>query len=169
MAIDLGTDCDFELSENARLLATLNLAIADAAISCWDAKYFYEFWRPVTAIRLDDADGDGNPDDPNWTPLVVTPAFPEYTSGHSSVAGAAATVLVDYFGEDTPFVLESQNETLGVRYYPNFSSALDEVADARVFAGIHFRTACEVGSLTGSDVAGYILDNLMGRLHGNDE
>ena len=162
-------DSGFELSENARLLATLNLAIADAAISCWDAKYFYEFWRPVTAIRLDDADGDGNPDDPNWTPLVVTPAFPEYTSGHSSVAGAAATVLVDYFGEDTPFVLESQNETLGVRYYPNFTSALDEVADARVFAGIHFRTACEVGSLTGSDVAGYILDNLMGRLHGDGE
>ena len=169
VAIDLGTDSGFELSENARLLATLNLAIADAAISCWDAKYFYEFWRPVTAIRLDDADGDGNPDDPNWTPLVVTPAFPEYTSGHSSVAGAAATVLVDYFGEDTPFLLESQNETLGVRYYPNFSAALDEVADARVFAGIHFRTACEVGSLTGSDVAGYILDHLMLRLNGNDE
>ena len=118
-------DSGFELSENARLLATLNLAIADAAISCWDAKYFYEFWRPVTAIRLDDADGDGNPDDPNWTPLVVTPAFPEYTSGHSSVAGAAATVLVDYFGEDTPFVLESQEEPNRVRYYPNFTSALD--------------------------------------------
>jgi hypothetical protein len=168
VAIDLGTDEGFELSENARLLATLNLAIADALISCWDAKYHFEFWRPITAIRLDDAARGENLANP-WTPLVTTPAFPEYTSGHSSLAGAAVTVLADYFGENTAFVLESQAVPGLFRYYPNFSAAIDEVADARVFAGIHFRAACDVGSITGSEVAGYILDNLMGRLHGEGE
>ena len=158
------------MSENARLLATLNLAIADAVISCWDAKYNYEFWRPVTAIGL--ADTDGNPEtiqDTTWTPLVTTPAFPEYTSGHSSIAGAAATVLADYFGEETPFMLESPALEGWVRFYPNFSTALDEVADARVFAGIHFRAACVVGTTTGSDVAAFVLENSMGRIHGEGE
>lgn len=163
-AIDLGAANGFELSENARMLAMLNLSIADAVIACWDAKYFFEFWRPVTAIRLDEIDGD-----PNWTPLVVTPAFPEYTSGHSSVAGAAATVLADYFGENTPFILESQADPNWIRSYPNFSAALIEITNARVFGGIHFRTACEDGETTGSDVAAHLLDNRMQRLHGKGE
>jgi hypothetical protein len=169
LAIDLGTAGGLTLSENAQLLARLNLAIADALIACWDAKYTFEFWRPVTAIRLLDADGDGNLDDPNWTPLVVTPAHPEYTSGHSSITGAAATVLADYFGDDTPFFLESQADPNWVRLYPSFTAAIDEVADARVFAGIHFRTACDDGVDTSSEVAAYVLDNLMGRLHGEGE
>ena len=169
-AIDLGEDRDFGLSENARLLATLNLAIADAVISCWDAKYHYQFWRPVTAIRL--ADTDGNPEtiqDPVWTPLVTTPAFPEYTSGHSSIAGAAATVLADSFGEDTSFMLESPAAAGWVRFYPNFSTAVDEVADARVFAGIHFRAACAMGTIAGSDVAAFFLETSMRRIHGDGE
>jgi hypothetical protein len=169
VAIDLGAAQGLNLSENARLFARLNLAIADALISCWDAKYTFEFWRPVTAIRLLDADGDGNLDDPDWTPLVVTPAFPEYTSGHSSIAGAAATVLADYFGEGTPFMLESQPDPDWVRFYPSFTAALDEVADARVFAGIHFRAACDDGVDASSEVAAYIMENLMRRLHGEGE
>lgn len=167
VAIDLSADRGFELSENARMLATLNLAIADALISCWDAKYYYEFWRPVTAIRLADGDADGNPDDPNWTPLIVTPPFPEYTSGHSSLAGAAATVLVAYFGDETPFAVASPGGE--IRYYPGFSTAVEEVADARVFAGIHFRAACDVGAAAGGEVATFILENRMGRLHGKGE
>jgi hypothetical protein len=166
VAIDLAANDGFELSDNARLLATLNLAMADSVIACWDAKYFFEFWRPVTAIRLEDADGDGNPDDPDWTPLVVTPAHPEYTSGHSSNYGAAATVLAAYFGEDTPFILESQADPTWVRFYPNFAAAIDEVADARVFAGIHFRTACDDAVATSSEIAIYIMENSMGRIHG---
>jgi len=169
LAIDLAADHGFELSDNARLLATLNLAMADAVIACWDVKYFFEFWRPVTAIRLEDADGDGNPDDPEWTPLVVTPAHPEYSSGHSSNYGAAATVLADYFGEDTPFVLESQADPTWVRFYPNFSAAIDEVAVARVYAGIHFRTACDDAVATSSEIAVFIMENLMGRIHGDGE
>jgi hypothetical protein len=149
------------------MLATLNLAIADALISCWDAKYFYEFWRPVTAIRLEDADADGNPDEPNWTPLIVTPPFPEYTSGHSSLAGAATTVLVAYFGDETPFAVKSPGGE--IRYYLSFTMAVDEVADARIFAGIHFRAACEVGASAGGEVAVHILENLMGRIHGEGE
>ena len=143
VAIDLAADDGYDLSENAQLLATLNLAMADSVIACWDAKYFYELWRPVTAIRLEDADGDGNPDDPGWTPLIATPPHPEYTSGHSSNYGAAATVLAAYFGEDTPFILQSQADPTRVRFYPNFPAAIDEVAKARVYAGIHFRTACD--------------------------
>jgi hypothetical protein len=168
-ALDLLANVDTELSENARLLATLNLAIADAIIACWNAKYTFEFWRPVTAIRLADDDGDGNPDDPLWTPLMATPAHPEYTSGHSSASSAAATVLADYFGDDTRFMLQSPAAPGWVRFYPSFSAAMDEVADARVFAGFHFRTACEDGRTVGSKVASYILDNLMGRIHGKGE
>jgi hypothetical protein len=161
-ALDLAAGDDAELSANARLMATLNLAIADALIACWDAKYTYEFWRPVTAIRLAETDGD-----PDWTPLLATPAHPEYTSGHSSLSGAAATVLSAYFGDDTPFFLET---TAGsVRFYPNFSTAIEEVADARVFAGIHFRAACVEGAAAGSDVADYILENLMWRIHGRGD
>ena len=152
---------DTELSENAHLLATLNLAIADAVIACWNAKYTYAFWRPVTAIRL--------ADDPGWTPLLATPAHPEYVSGHSSVSSAAATVLADYFGDDTPFVLQSPSTPSWVRFYPSFSAAIAELADARVFAGIHFRTACRDGGILGSHVADFILENRMRRIHGEGE
>jgi hypothetical protein len=160
-AIDVGAAQGTDLSENAHLLATMNLAIADALIACWDAKYEFEFWRPVTAIQL--------ADEPLWTPLIATPAHPEYTSGHSSASSAAATVLAAYFGDDTPFMLQSPAAPGWVRFYPSFSSAVDEVADARVFAGIHFRAACEDGAILGSDVAAYILENSMGRIRGEGE
>jgi hypothetical protein len=160
-ALDLLADMDTDLSDNARFLATLNLAIADAVIACWNAKYHFSFWRPVTAIRLTD--------DPEWTPLLTTPSHPEYVSGHSTVSTAAATVLAAYFGDDTPFSLPSPAAANWVRSYSSFSAALDELADARVFAGIHFRTACEDGRILGSDVADYILENLMKRNHGDGE
>src|SRR5262245_47581310 len=169
-ALRLSADRGLELSDNARLLATLNLAVADAVIACWDAKYHFEFWRPVTAIPL--ADDDGNPgtiSDPGWTPLLPTPAHPEYPSGHSSTSGAAATVLADYFGEDTPFLLDSPAAPGWMRFYPSFSAAMDELADARVNAGFHFRTACKDGRILGGAVAEYILENRMLRIHGEGE
>jgi hypothetical protein len=101
--------------------------------------------------------------------LVVTPAHPEYLSGHSSNYGAAATVLSAYFGDDMPIVLESQADPTWVRFYPNFSAAIDEVALARVYAGIHFRTACEDAVSTSSGIATYIMENLMWRIHGEGE
>jgi len=89
------------LEDSARLFALLNIALADAAISCWDAKYEYNLWRPVTAIRQ--ADTDNNPNttaDPQWLPLVTTPPFPEYMSGHSTFSGAADAVMSSVFGSD---------------------------------------------------------------------
>jgi hypothetical protein len=167
IAVTLNTQRHATLSENARLLALVNIAMADAAIACWEAKYHYVFWRPVTAIPL--ADTDGNPDttaDPSWAPLLTTPAFPEYPSGHSTVSGAAATVLASYFGNGTSFSTDSDVMLGVVRSFSSFSAALKEVQDARVFAGIHYRTACVDGQATGTAVANYILANLLQPVHG---
>lgn len=147
---------------DARLLALLNLAIADAAIGCWDAKYTYVFWRPVTAIPL--AGDDNNPAtiaDPAWMPLFATPAHPEYPSGHSCVSGAAAAVLAKYFGERTRFSVESDALLGVVRQFDSFSAALEEVQNARIFAGIHFRSATNDGQNLGTSVAKYVLRNSM--------
>jgi membrane-associated phospholipid phosphatase len=153
---------------NARLLAVLNISIADAVIACWDAKYHYVAWRPVTAIPLGDT--DGNPDtlaDPTWIPLLITPAHPEYPSGHSTTSAAAATVLAHYFGEHTSFTVDS-DVMLGVtRTFTSFSAAQDEIANARIFGGIHFRSACRDGRATGTKVAHYIIENAVLRVHGH--
>jgi hypothetical protein len=112
---------------------------------------------------------DGNTDtdtDPNWLPLLVTPNHPEYPSGHSTVSGAAAFVLVDAFGDATSFTLDS-DVMLGVtRSFPSFTAALEEVKEARIFAGIHFRSACNDGEATGIQVADYILQNALQRISG---
>ena len=170
VALDLIADTDNALSDNAHLLARMNLAVADAIISCWEAKYFFSFWRPITAIRVASTDGNADTtEDATWTPLLVTPPFPEHTSGHSSASAAATAVLADRFGDDTSFTVKSHTDLGWTRSFSSFSSAIDEVADARVFAGIHFRTACVVGAAAGGDVAAYILENLMGRKHGDGE
>ena len=148
--------------ENARLLALLNLAMADAAIGCWEAKYTYVFWRPVTAIPL--ADTDGNPAttaDPTWMPLFATPAHPEYPSDHSCVSGAAGVVLAEYFGERTRFRVESDVMPGVVRSFVSFSTALEEVQNARIFASIHFRSATRDDQTLGTSVAEFVLDNAL--------
>lgn len=154
------------LLRNARFLALLNMGMADAAIGCWEAKYTYSFWRPVAAIR--EADTDGNPltvPDASWTPLLVTPAHPDYPSGHSCVSGAAGAILADRFGDRTRFSMDT-DLMLGVdREYRSFSSALEEVKNARIFAGIHFRTACDDGQALGRAVAQYVLENALQRDH----
>jgi PAP2 superfamily len=154
------------LLENARLLALLDLAMADAAIACWEAKYHYVFWRPVTAIPL--ADTDGNPatiSDPSWMPLFATPAFPEYPSGHSTVSGAAAVVLASFFGEKGHFTVDNDLLIGVTRSFRSFSEALDEVKNARVFAGIHFRSACDDGQATGIQVANWVLEHALLPVH----
>ena len=139
---------------NARLFALLNLAIADAAIGCWDAKYTYVFWRPITAIPEAAADGNAaTTADPTWAPLFATPAHPEYPSGHSCVSGAAGVVLADAFGDHTRFTVESDALPGITRSFRSFSSALEEVANARIFAGIHFRSATDDGQVLGESVA----------------
>lgn len=148
------------LLENARLLAALDVAMADAAIGCWDAKFFYHFWRPITAIR-----NDGNSADLTWSPMFATPGHPDYPSGHSCISGAAVVILANEFGDKTRFNLTS-DLMLGVtRSFSSFSSALEEIKNARVFAGIHFRTATEDGSTLGADVAHYLLEHKFQRVH----
>jgi hypothetical protein len=168
IAVTLGAEHNLTLSENSRLLALVNISMADAAIACWDAKYTYVFWRPVTAIPL--AATDGNPqtiDDSAWLPLLITPAFPEYPSGHSTVSGAAAEVLAGYFGEDSSFSVGSDVMIGVVRSFDSFSAATDEIKNARIYAGIHYRTACDDGQTTGVAVADYVIANALLPLHGN--
>jgi hypothetical protein len=155
-AVALSRRRHLRLSENARLLALLNVAMADAAIGCWDAKYRYTFWRPITAIPL--AATDGNPAtaaDAAWTPLFATPNHPEYPSGHSCLSGAAGRILSNYFGEGSAFSVTSDSPAMAgvVRSFTSFTSSTDEVKNARVFAGIHFRSACDDGQTLGALVA----------------
>jgi len=172
IALSLAEERQLTLSEKARLLALLNISLADAIIGCWEAKYApnYRFWRPVTAIPL--ADPDGNPDtiaDPSWTPLFATPNHPEYPSGHSCASGAAGRVLQNYFGDNTPFSIESDVMVGVVRSFPNFSAALEEIKNARVFAGIHFRTACNDGQSLGVAVSDFVADHSLLPVHGQRE
>jgi hypothetical protein len=131
------------LEENARLFALLNITMADAAICAWDAKYAFDFWRPVTAINFAEPQL-------NWTSFIVTPPFPDYVSGHSTFSGAAATVLELFYGtEDLPFTTGSD---FLPGMYRSFSTCLDgaeEAAVSRIYAGIHFRSASEDGLQAG--------------------
>jgi hypothetical protein len=166
IASQIATARSLSLTENAHLFAQLNLAMADAAIACWDAKYRFVFWRPITAIQGGDTDGNAATDvDLTWTPWLNTyatgtPAHPEYPSGHSTVSGAAAFILENAFGDNTPFTVTSDVQP-GERSFASFSSAVAEIADARVFGGIHFRTSCIRGNAIGQAVAGYVLSHSM--------
>jgi len=155
------------LSQNARLLALLNVAMADAGISCWEGKYFFEFWRPITAIRL--ASTDSNPDtveQADWIPRIITPPFPEYASGHSTVSGAAQAVLTAYFGNSIPVEGTSEGLPGVVRHWPNFSAAADEANLARIYGGIHFRAAVRDGRAAGDAIGAFVMENAAQPLHG---
>lgn len=147
------------LEDNARLFALLNIALADAAICAWDAKYTYHSWRPITAIR--NADTDGNPatvPDSTWNSFIGTPGFPEYVSGHSTFSGAAATVLAAFFGTDRMrFVARSDTEPGEVRHFTSFSAAAREAAMSRLYGGIHFRSANEDGLRAGIEIGAWVV------------
>jgi hypothetical protein len=150
------------LSQNARLFAQLNAAIADALIVCWDSKYSYSFWRPITAIAY--ADQDGNPDtvaDPLWQPLLTTPNYPEYYSGHQSISRTAAAIMAAHFGDSTPVEGYSEGYLNGTvsRSFPSFAAAADEALEARIFGGIHFRTAMRDARAVAERIAAYALAN----------
>ena len=162
VAASLAAERKLTLSQNARLFALVNLAVADAAIACWEAKYHYVFWRPITAIPLAETDGNAaTMPDACWAPLFATPNHPEYPSGHSSFSSAAAAVLADHFGEETAFSVKSDVMLGVVRSFPSFSKALEEIKEARIFAGIHFRAACDDGHATGRAVANYVIGNVL--------
>jgi len=152
IAQDVVVQQGLSLAESARAFALLNLGLADAAIVCWDNKYEYDFWRPITAIREDAV----NPD-PAWTPLIATPPFPAYTSGHSTFSGAASAILASLFGDNFSFSSAQDDNPLVVRQFASFSQAADEAADSRLYGGIHFRFDNEdgltAGKLLGAHVA----------------
>ena len=155
-------------SEAARDFALMNVAGADARIACWDAKYAFNFWRPVTAIQR--ADEDGNPAteaDPGWTPLIATPNFPEYVSGHTTVSGAMATVLRLLFDDDpgVAFTATSPTNPGFERHWTTFSEGVREVIDARVYSGIHFRSSDERGAKLGRQVARLAARHVFRRRH----
>ncbi len=149
------------LSETARLLALVDIALADAYTAGWDAKFHYNFWRPYTAIRS--ADGDNNDltvPDGQWEPSEPTPPVQDYPSTHSALGNAAATVLARLLGDQTPFTMSSFTAVPvgATRSFNSFSQAADENADSRVMAGIHFRFSCDAGQYLGNKIGNWVVD-----------
>jgi hypothetical protein len=145
------TDSDFDKTVYA--YTKTSLAIADAFISCWEEKYRSNLIRPETLINqhFDDS----------WQPVLQTPPFPEYTSGHSVVSGAAATVLTDIYGDN--FAFEDDTEVafgLPVRSFTSFNQAADEAAISRMYGGIHYRTAVDIGVNQGRNLGKFVVDHL---------
>ena len=134
------------LEENARLFGLLNIAMADAAICAWDAKYTFNFWRPVTAITFAEPQL-------MWRSFITTPPFPDYTSGHSTFSAAAATVLPLFFEtEDLPFTTGSDFLPGVFRSFSTCQDAAEEAALSRIYGGIHFRAASGDGLQAGSSI-----------------
>jgi membrane-associated phospholipid phosphatase len=151
------------IEQNARLFALLNIAMADAAIAAWDAKYVFDNWRPVTAIRNGDTDGNAaTVGDPTWSSRIVTPPFPDYVSGHSTFSGAAATILAMFYGSDEiAFATGSDNLPGVTRHFDSFSAAAGEAAISRLFGGIHFWFAIEDGLTAGIAIGEWTFTHYM--------
>jgi hypothetical protein len=153
---------DNTLAENARLFALLNFGQADAGIAALASKSEYDLWRPVTAIR--EANNDGNPEtvgDPEWTPLLTTPPTTEYLGGHAMGGGAAEAVLTDFFGEDFAFTVTSP-ETPGVsRSFSSFSEAAVEDTVSRLYGGVHYPLTGEDSLALGRDLGNYVVENVL--------
>jgi hypothetical protein len=144
-------------SDTARMLAMVNLAAADSFIANFKAKFHWNFWRPITAIA--EADADGNPQttpDPDWTPLLATPPVPEHPSGHAQVTAAITTTLALFFRTDRVAFTGFSQDTNTTRRYGRLSDALREVIEARIWGGIHFRTADNQGAVEGAKLAAYV-------------
>ncbi|MFL6291456.1 MAG: vanadium-dependent haloperoxidase [Thermoanaerobaculia bacterium] len=151
------------LLENARLFALLAIAGADAAIVSWDHKYYYSNWRPVTGIQH--ADTDGNPAttaDPAWLPLIATPPFPSYTSGHSTFSSASARILALFFGADQVSFSTTSDALPGVtRSFTRLSDAAEEAGQSRIYGGIHWQYDNQAGLASGRALGEYVFFNLL--------
>ena len=148
------------LERTARMFAALNLSFADSAIAMYDAKYHYQLWRPITAIRL--ADTDGNPAtvaDPTWTALANTAADPSYPGAHSTISAAGATVLAAYFGNRDQIQVVSSALPGTIRTFTSYSDVATEAGLSRIFAGQHFRFDHVAGLDLGHDVAQFVLQH----------
>ena len=162
---------DLTTARSARLFALLNLTLADGVIAFYDAKYTYDFWRPVTAIRA--ADTDNNPEtlaDPNWLPEVINTApDPSYPGAHAVISAGAAAVLISVLEKDELDFNATSEVMPGVeRSFERLSAAAEEATLSRIFAGAHFRFDLTAGQRLGRDVADFVVDNLLTRRHRRD-
>ena len=158
------------LSENARALALINMAINDSLVASFFNKYHYNFWRPETAIHAGDTDGNPKTEgDPDWAPFIVTPCFPSYPSNHGSAGNAAAEVLRRIYGEaGHSITLTNPAVPNIVLQYTSFKQITDDISDARVYGGIHFRTDQEAGADLGRAVGTAVYKNNLRPVHDDD-
>lgn len=156
-----------DVTDASRLHALLAMALIDAQIACWDAKFTYRQWRPLSAIR--EAESDANPatePDHNWIPLVPTPPFPDYPAAHACSAGAAAAVLAGYVHPGEPLVVTSPATGIPAgsgktRTYPTLQAIATSVANARVYAGVHFRSSSDAGAQIGGRVGSWVVQTCL--------
>ncbi|MEA2611952.1 MAG: hypothetical protein QOG32_1678 [Chloroflexota bacterium] len=154
------------VAREARLFALLNLAGADSLISCWDNKAYWSFWRPVTAIHNGDNDGNGTTvGDPLWAPLFLTPPYPDEPSGYNCVTGAVMQTAKTFFGRDRMSFDVSNAAGTITRHYSRFTAVVKDTIDARVFLGIHFRTADVSAAALGKKVSRWAVGHSLQRLH----
>lgn len=156
----LALERGMSLADNARLFAMINASVADALIANFDSKFHYNFWRPLTAIR--NADIDGNPEtvaDPTWTPLASTPNFPDYLGAHSSLTSAYCEALRQFFGTKRIHIVLTSSTTGTTREYFRTDDLVKEINDARVYSGFHFRTSDVRGAVLGRKVGKWIARN----------
>jgi len=161
IAKQISEDEGLSLSQAADVMLKLNLAMSDSAIAAWDTKFAYDFWRPVTILSKGGVDsGTTILADPDWAPLLTTPAHPEYVSGHSTYSGAAATILTEVFGDG--YIFSDTAETTSgdiTRSFASFWDAANEGGESRVFGGIHFDFSNQTGLELGTDVANWVLQS----------
>jgi hypothetical protein len=158
----LSAEKKLSVADNARLFALLNMGIANTFVIDWDAKFHYNFWRPITAIRNGDMDGnDATERDAGWAPLNANPMHPEYPSQAAIIAGVSTGILEAVFGANpsTPVVATDVNDPRIQRRYANIREVADEVQNVRVWGGIHFRTSLEVGYDMGRRIAVHLVEN----------
>ena len=166
----LGENYQLGVMNSARLMAILWTGFADAAIGCWNAKFTYNFWRPVTAIRV----GGGNPElvgDPSWTPLGNTPAHPEYPAAHGCVTGAVSHLIRDYFGTSKVHIVADSlafSDGVHTHTFEDTHDLFDEVFWARIYAGFHYHHSLEEGGMLGRRVSKQLIRGYFRSL-GDDE
>jgi hypothetical protein len=151
----------------ARLFAMVDVALADTQIACFDDKRAWSYWRPVTAVH--EAGTDGNPDttaDTGWTPLLVTPPFPDHPSGHACATASRFQTMRTFFGRDRIAFSAYSADSGTTRHYAGFTQAIDELMGARVWGGIHFRTADLQGRELGEAVSTYVTARQFRRARG---
>jgi hypothetical protein len=151
------------LADNARLLAMLSVAFRDAGSGCFESKYHYNFWRPLSAIPLADTDGNPATDaDPHWTPVVPSPNHPEYPAAHGCASGAVMETVRAFYGTKSVSFDFNSAVTATTHHYDRTDDLLKEVKDARVWGGMHFRTSIDAGAELGKDVAKWVAKNHFG-------